>query len=272
MTHKNMRFYKKSTMTYSQDNTISFTKRSAYFLITVFLSFFLISTYGCSKNDPNNAKSTHNDLKGYYPFTPNGYWSYKWSSLRGDAWRASFVVTNTRQVKDTLYYMVTDSSQQDGRWVVYQSAYVWDNDGLKHLYRSSATGDCTVYSPPRIVLHSKVTVQLAGIENSKSHRSNYKYHIYSSQGALKYSTDVTQEQRLINSDAQVIDGKTYNDCIAIETILTDTYPDGKRLTKRRVIWYANEIGPVKIITGISPNSPQIKGEETGFLATYKRGL
>ncbi|MFH0766165.1 MAG: hypothetical protein V2A61_07070, partial [Calditrichota bacterium] len=149
-------------------------------------------------------------MSDYYPLAEKSYWSYQWENLRGDRWRGSLAVTGSRQDQGLRVFIVVDTTERYGQFEVYQSAYLWDAEGLKHLYRTSASGDCTAFKPPRLVLP-------ATLDLNKPQANNYRYEIHSRAAGLKYAVDVRQEYKLIKSDSLTLRDKTYNDCLIVET-------------------------------------------------------
>ena len=219
---------------------------------------------GCGKSKPDKQTAKLPDtvtMMNYYPLNENSYWEYSWENIRGDQWRASIKVVNTKSDQGFRTVIVTDSTEQYGEYVVNNSAYLWDDEGLKHLYRASIEGDSTSFRPPRKVLPLK-------LDGGKTYTHDYRYEVFTSSGVIRYAVDVRQTQKIIDSGSVDVGEKHWDNCVAVETVWTETYSNGDKNTRRKLIWYAESVGPVKIISGIPHKAQILKGESTGTLEIH----
>lgn len=226
---------------------------------------FLFITLGCGGSDsPDDEGSLPSEvvMSAYYPFESNSHWVYDWQNIRGDSWTGSLSVLTSHKEQSLNVFIVVDSLEQSGQYTVHRSAYLWDGEGLKHLYRTSTNGDSTAFKPPRMVLPFK-------LESGKTHRSDFRSELYSPYGEKRYAIDTRLDQTIIDYGTVEVNSNQWEGCIAVETVSTETHSTGTRKTRRKVIWYAKDTGPVKIITGIPLKKPDLQGEETGTLISLR---
>ncbi len=234
-----------------------------YVLFFILVACILLS--GCSGSDSSDDEKdlpAEVSMLSYYPFKAAGYWAYSWQNIRGDSWMGSMSVLSSHKEQSLNVVIVADSLEQYGQCTVHRSAYLWDGEGLKHLYRTSSNGDSTSFRPPRLVLPAKLV-------NGKTHRSDFRSEVYSPFGDKRYAIDTRIDQAIIDSGTIEVEGRQWENCLAVETVSNETHSNGTRKTKRKVIWYAKDVGPVKIITGIPLKTPNIQGEETGILTMVR---
>lgn len=167
-------------------------------------------------------------------------------------------VTGERSEASLSIVTVADTTRMFALTEASRSAYVWDAEGLKHLYRISAGGDCTAFDPPRLVFPAR-------LETGRIARSSYRFRVYSAGGEERFQASVEQQQKLLASVEIAVPGGRFEAAPGVETIWTDTYSDGSSQTRRRAVWYAREVGPVRIVSGIPANSPRLEGDATGLL-------
>lgn len=219
----------------------------------------LAAMNGCGSPQRN---STDNDrvisLAEFYPLEAHSFWSYVWSNRRGDKWRGSMTVTAESNDGGLRVFTAVDSIVMPDIVEVSRGGYVWDKEGLKHLYRVSAAGDSTIFSPPRVVLPSR-------IEPGMVVTSQYHYQVIGQGGQAHFNADVQQQQKVVAVESVTANGRTYDDCIAIETVWSDTYSDSSTQTRRKVIWLGKGVGPVKIVSGIPPTSIKVEGDAIALL-------
>ena len=227
----------------------------------VFLVFSgLLLLAGCSDESKESGDKlpASVDLQEYSPFQKIGRWTYSWENRRGDRWRGVVEVTDRFDEAGITIVIVTDSTDAYGSSNGARSAYMWDNMGLKHLYRVTENGDSIKFQPPRLVVP---VVLISG----QTHESSYTFDLYSLQGKSGFGAQVNQKQRLVLSGPLKIGEHVWEDCVAVETVLSETYNNDLKKTKRMMTWYAKGIGAVKIITDIPPDSPGFEGSVTGIL-------
>ncbi len=209
-----------------------------------------------------NDSSVSIQLREYYPFRVDGSWSFNWENNRGDRWQGMLSVTDMTDEEGYTTYIVVDTTIINENIEVSRSAYMWDSEGLKHLYRVAANGDSTYFRPARIVLPSNLNI-------GKDYNHNYHYNVFSVSGDKIFSGDVRQKYRLIGSDRVVTPYGKWDKTAVIESIRIDDYPNKTTQVRRQVIWYAENVGPVKIITGIPLETEEFTGETTGQLVATR---
>jgi len=208
-------------------------------------------------------KITDLNLTQYYPLNNNSYWAYDWDNSRGDSWHGAITVTSMSEARiEHRVYLIVDTTVKGSKTEISSSAYLWDDDGLKHLYRIAANGDSACYHPPRIVIPSVM-------QKDSIYRYNYHYEVYSSNGNIPFKGDVKQQYRIHKVGTVKTDEGTWKDAVAIESQRRDDFPNGEVRMNRALIWYARDVGPVKIITGIPPDADQPVGDMTGILVDWR---
>ena len=230
---------------------------SEHVVLLLAVSIFI----GCGRSDKSDTTSKISgpiSMMKHYPISNNSYWEYQWENLRGDRWRGAIGVIGGHQEQGLNVFILADTTEQYGQNAITRSAYLWDGEGLKHLYRASASRDCTAFRPPRFVIPLKM-------EMGKPIRNEYTYEVYSPAGNVNYTGEVRQNQSLIEIGSVEAGGKRWENCIAVETVWTDSQSNGNKQTRRKLIWYADGVGPVKIISGIPVNSSSLTGDATGDL-------
>jgi|GEM_PF-1256751 hypothetical protein len=225
----------------------------------------IIFGIGCGKDGNKNASAKLPDrvmLESYFPLSEGRYWRYDWQNNRGDVWNGSMTVISANKGMGLKVYIVVDSTKSYDTDELFRSAYLWDSEGLKHLYRSSSNGDSVAFMPPRLVLPAKM-------DGGKSYRREYAFVVYNAIGKKRYEVNVRQNQKLIRQGTVNAGGNTWEDCIAIETVWTNISSDGSKHERRKVVWYSKDIGPVKIISEIPISSTSLTGGSTGELNSFK---
>lgn len=109
------------------------------------------------------------------------------------------------------------------------------------------------------------------ISAGQSFTEDYRYTVHAVGGTVKYSADVRQEISCSGTETVVEGDKNWQDCLVVRTVKTDTFSDGRTVVKRSSVWYALNVGPVKIMTGIPPDLKDGEGEATGYLNDYSLG-
>ena len=226
---------------------------SAFFRNLIVISAVCLLS-GCGTDQSGKLQEVIS-LKEYYPLKEGGYWSFDWEDQRGDKWHGALAVTRMIHEEDYEVFIVTDTTVISGETDVSRSAYMWDREGLKHLYRVTSNGDSTSFRPPRMVIPSK-------IRRDERSKHEYHYEVYSTNGEKVFSGDVRMEYRLEEAGSVTTRFGKWGDTVIIESIRRDDYPNGTWKTRRQAIWYARGIGPVKIVGG------QV-GDATGLLIVAK---
>ncbi len=237
-----------------------------FMLLYVSLSLLaIVSLTGCGKEDTKTKpyKLAKNiSLKEYYPFKADGHWSMVWENKRGDRWRGALTVIGLTDEEGIEVYLVVDTTLTQDKVDICRSAYMWDNDGLKHLYRVGSNGDSTSFNPARTVLPARV-------DGGKDYIYDYHYEIYSSAGENVFSGDVRQTYQLIDTGSIRSEYGKWKDVVVVESFRTDDYADGTSKTRRQAVWFARGVGPVKIVTGIPLDARELEGDATGWLVKAK---
>lgn len=232
-------------------------------LVLMILPIFLI---GCSDENTKGKKLkplTGIRMEDYFPLQSGKYWSFNWQNERGDSWRGSIAVFAEKREQGLNIYLISDTTETLNGAQVFTSAYLWDAEGLKHLNRIEEQGDSIVFTPPRRVLPAKM-------DSGEIYRQVYTHELYESDRKLECSINVKQEQKLVDSGSITTETDKWNDCVAVETVWTNQYADGSIQVKRKIVWYAKGVGPVKIISDIPISSQSRKGEAVGELAAASK--
>jgi len=232
--------------------------------ILTFLIAAIILGIGCGNNDKKSASSELPQgvmLEDYFPLSESRYWGYDWHNNRGDTWHGSMAVTAAKKDMGLKVFIVVDSTKTYDTHDIFRSAYLWDSEGLKHLYRSNSKGDSIAFMPPRLVLPAKM-------DGGKSYRREYAFVVYNAIGKKRYEVNVRQNQKLIRQGSITAGGESWEDCIAIETEWTNINTDGSKHTQRKVVWHSKDTGPVKIISEIPLKSASLNGDATGELRSF----
>jgi hypothetical protein len=239
-------------------------KTLSYCFILVFLLTTAFILSACNEN--RSAKHDNNtklNLKNYYPLSSDSYWSYDWENTRGDRWHGAIkVVSMSVESPERKIFVIVDTTVENGESEVSSSAYLWDDEGLKHLYRIAANGDSARFNPPRIVIPT--TMQCDSI-----YRYNYHYEVYSPGGNMTFKGDVQQKYKLHEVGSVETGEKSWKDAVAIESLRQDDFPNGESIKRRALVWYAKDVGPVKIISGIPTDIDELVGDMTGILADWR---
>jgi len=197
-------------------------------------------------------------MREYFPLKPGSYWAYSWANVRGDRWSGSMAVLSQTGKTGDAAFIVADTLYEGMGKDISRSAYRWDADGLKHLYRVTDDGDSTVFEPARMVLPSK-------LDPSQPLSYKYKYAIYNKNKKVKIQGEVLQQFKIINRDPVATQYSQWKDCAAVEITRTDKFGDGSTIQHQGVVYYARNVGIVKIVNELTPAVGPISGAETGLL-------
>ena len=241
-----------------------FTRR--IWLDLILLPLFLYLLAGCNndaKKEADRELPGQIELREYYPFHENSYWAFDWEDNRGDRWHGSITVTRMAG-EDEGYnvFLITDTTIIQGDVRISKSAYMWDDDGLKHLYRVAENGDSTCFRPPRIALPSR-------IEFGKPYEHDYHYEVFTNNRETTFSGDARQKYKLQEVGSITTAMGKWKDAIAIESVRVDEYTQAQTRTKRQLVWYVRGVGPVKIIIGIPPDAKELTGDTCGQLVNVQ---
>lgn len=186
------------------------------------------------------------DMRSYFPLEEGRAWNYKWTARDGRAWesemRVAGVVGGTARIDES-----TRGREGEGR---AQTGYQWGPQGMVNLYRAVVGGDSVVYEPVRVILPARMT-------EGKTFESRYRSVAWSTGVRRGEAREFVQRQRLLGKFRVTAPAKTYEDCVAVETVWFDTVEPDK--VTRKVVWYAPGVGPVKVEQDIPAGSPGLKG-------------
>ncbi len=192
-------------------------------------------------------------MKQFFPIESSAKWRYLWRQYDGSRWESLMRMDETHGSYNEIYESVLSGPQVSRA----RTGYRWSNQGLENLYRLTLGGDSTAYDPSRII------IPRAMIEN-ETYRNAYNWNRYSSSGKLVARGRVIQIQRLIGRYHVTTKIGRFRDCAAIETIWYDPdKPSSSRM--RKVVWYAPQIGPVKVENDIELEAPSLKGKLSALL-------
>lgn len=204
---------------------------------------------------PDDEPSTGKGLlmKPYFPIESTARWRYLWRQSDGSRWESLMEMeVNGGSIEEMKESVMSGSNISKAR-----TGYRWSEQGLVNLYRKNTGGDSTAYNPPRLIIPGEL------VEN-KTCRSVFDWAKYSARGQLKGKGRIIQIQRLIGRHHVTTKVGRFRDCAAIETIWYDPdHPVSSR--KRKVVWYAPLVGPVKVENDIALEAPSLKGKLSALL-------
>jgi len=139
-----------------------------------------------------------------------------------------------------------------------RTCYRWTEQSLENLYKVNRGKDSTVYHPARPILPATMVV-------GRPYESSYKYTIYGVGGQKSGVGEVKQIQRLIRRETVALSNARYKDCIVVESVWFNP-ADKSGVKKRKLVWYAPDVGPVKVEHDLPLDEKVVKGKMSALLA------
>ena len=137
------------------------------------------------------------------------------------------------------------------------SGYRWNGNGLFNYYKTNIGKDSLVYSPTRVILPSRMSPD-------KVYENTYGWVSFGQDGKRVGGGQVVQNQRLIGKQSITTTRGRFTDCLMVETIWFDP-TDKNAVKKRKVVWYARDIGPVKVEHDIKLDDTSLHGKMSAML-------
>ncbi len=197
------------------------------------------------------------DMRKYFPLYTGAHWGYLWAETEGKQWEAGLTVTEKRGDMVTMDESILSGPHSSKTRI----GYLWSKGGMFNTFRVSEAGDSLAYAPPRVVLPRKM-VEGELCEN------RYGWEVWDRKGKRIRSGRVVQQQRLIGRFTVNTDVGRFQECLAVETVW---FNPGKlaETTRRKVVWYAPGIGPVKVENDIPPGAAALQGSLSARLNKLK---
>ncbi len=194
------------------------------------------------------------DMMDYFPLGDGESWSYRWREDGGlKRWESRLTVVGNGDGIIRIAEGIADSGSKSGQ---ARSGYCWDDAGMLNLYRVCDVADSMIYDPPRLILPRDM---IAG----KVYENRYGWQKWNGKKKIQ-SGEVVQKQRLIGRFTVSTELGRFQDCVAVETI--SYTPDAPKSDhKRKVIWYAEGVGPVKVENHIPLDEPSLQGTLSALL-------
>jgi hypothetical protein len=194
------------------------------------------------------------NMRDYFPLSIGAQWTYQWQEVTGGHWISNMAIQDT---SGSLAYAL--ESIPDGAYKTEAHvAYKWCNAGLLNVFKSTPGRDSIAYSPERMIIP-------ATMEVGKSYESTYGWKDFNLEGKVTGSNQTTQTQRLVKHDTITLSNARYADCVVIETVWSDSKDKGAA-KKRKLVWYARDVGPVKVEHDIPLQGGVNKGRMSALLA------
>lgn len=193
------------------------------------------------------------DLRSYFPVPQGARWVYDWSEEKGDTWKSEMFIE--KQSEGLSYSLETIPS---GKYMSkMKSCYKWNGVGLVHLYKVSPGKDSLTYSPVRYILPAQMEI-------GRDYETSYTWTSFGIAGQRTAVGSVLQSQRIVKRESVTLPYGRFKDCVLIETIWWN--PDDKSKTKKRkLVWYARDVGPIRVEHDIDLNPDIVKGKMSAIL-------
>jgi len=193
------------------------------------------------------------DLRAYFPLPKGGHWAYNWSEEQGEKWVSEMLVE--RREGDLAYSIETIP---DGKYKSKAvTLYKWDSVGLVNLYKVNPGKDSLAYSPVRYILPAQMEV-------GRDYETSYLWTTFGLVGQKTSVGHVNQRQKIVRRESVTLPFGRFKDCILVETVWWNP-GDKTNLKKRKLVWYARDVGPVKVEHDIGSDPNSSKGKMSAIL-------
>ncbi len=197
------------------------------------------------------------DMRDYFPISVGARWTYQWKEGTSSRWISNLAILELHG--DILY---ADEIIPDGNYKSEaHTGYRWDKTGLVHVFKATPGKDSVTYAPARVILPISMEV-------GKSYENGYDWTLYGIGGQKSALGQVKQSERLLKRESVKLSNARYKDCVVVETIWSDPN-DKSGQKKRKLVWYAKGVGPVKVEHDTPLDDDAAKGRMSALLA--KRG-
>ena len=193
------------------------------------------------------------DLHSYFPLPSGARWTYDWVEAQGDKWISDMFISKR---DGELAYSV--ETIPDGKYKsLSRSCYKWDSVGLVNFYKVNPGRDSLTYSPARYILPAQMEI-------GREYETGYTWTTYGIAGQRISVGRVNQRQKIVSREGVTLPYGRYRDCIRVETLWWN--PDDKsKAKKKKLVWYARDVGPVKVEHDIDPDISTQKGKMSAVL-------
>ncbi len=193
------------------------------------------------------------DLRAYFPMPAGGKWTYDWSEEQGEKWISEMFIE--KRSGDLSYSLETIP---DGKYKsTARSCYRWDSVGLVSLYKVNPGKDSLAYSPVRYILPAQMEV-------GREYETSYIWTTYGMVGQKTSVGHVNQLQKIVRREGVTAPNGRFKDCLLVETIWWNP-GDKTKAKKKKLVWYARDIGPVKVEHDIALDPSKVKGKMSAIL-------
>lgn len=192
------------------------------------------------------------DMHRYFPLTSGAQWNYLWSHINGEKWESRLSITGNGgdiiRMRETI--------PEGPKRCEARSGFLWSDMGMLNVYRVYQGGDSMSYSPRRVILPKLMA-------EGEVYENRYAWKRWQDRRAIR-SGEVIQRQRLVGKFTVTTGAGRFRDCIGVETI---SYEIGAPVSehKRKVIWYASDVGPVKVESEIPQGKQALEGALSAML-------
>lgn len=206
---------------------------------------------------------TMQESQRYFPFNDGNLWvSQEVDTLNG-AMTASFTRVSqragTKLVGGVISSVISVTELPYGS--VYENYLVKDNNGIS-CPSSTVIGAYRLVNFPLQVGAAFRQIDKTGVDYGRDLDGD----------GINERLDITTDVVVRGIEAQTTAAGTFPNCLRLETTVTETMTysrNGARITATGVdtTWYAQDIGPVKMVTSISGNgrASQVTEELTGYM-------
>jgi type IV pilus secretin PilQ/predicted competence protein len=193
------------------------------------------------------------DLRAYFPLPFGAKWVYNWTDINGEKWQSNMVIDG----RNGDVSFATESIPAGKYASSSRLCYKWDAAGLVNLYKVTSGKDSIFYSPVRYILPMQMQI-------GKDYENSYVWTNFGVGGQKTGLGQVKQTQRLVRREGVTAPTGRYKDCILIETNWWDPKdPDGTR--KRKLVWYARDVGPVRVEHDLPQEPDAVKGRMSALI-------
>lgn len=198
----------------------------------------------------------------YFPFKDGSNWNYAWTDTDGRSWETAMKLSDpgekARSKSERKSWLMSESIYDGRANGKARSGYYWSKNGLYNEYRANMGGDSISYKPARLVMP-------VNMQTNKRYRSTYNWKTHNQAGGISSEGRVEQVQRFLGEYNITTKVGRFQKCAAIETIWFDK-DDPTAKKQRKVVWYALDVGPVKVENDISLGDESLKGKISALLS------
>lgn len=194
------------------------------------------------------------DMTAYFPISLGSKWTYQWVEESGNRWLSNLTIVSSNNKTAQAIETIPEGAYKSQVKTIYR----WGDAGLEHLAKVNPDKDSTAYVPSRIIIPARMEVGTV-------YDNGYSWTNYGIGGQKIGVGSTRQTQKLVKRDSVVLSNGKYKDCVVVETVWYD--PSVKNAPKKRkLVWYAKDVGPVKVEHDTPLNGDKVKGKMSALLA------